>query len=117
MKKQIKGLAVTVYRYTTDCTNGGITAKVDRIILVGEGIPEVFEVKENAIYLKLVRRDLWGKEYLHAEPVGQTKKDIGDMAGGNFIYSSDSRFRKINAYPIPVHDRSETQAEYDTLSM
>jgi len=113
--KKLKGLSVTVYRFTQDCTNGGITAKKDSLILVGEGVAEVFEVGEDEIYLKLVKRNLFGSEYIHAEPVGQTKNDVGYMMGGNFIYSSDSRFREINAYPIPVHDRSESQALYDSM--
>ena len=36
------------------------------------------------------------------------------MFGGNFVYTSDSRFP--SDYPIPIHDRFETQEQYDQLS-
>lgn len=52
--------------------------------------------------LVLVRRMIYGREYLHAEPVGANGKF---MWGGNFIYSSDGRFP--NDYPLKVHDRDE----------
>jgi len=109
----IKGMLVFVLKGDSDCTNGGITSKVNKVILVGEGIPEVFTVGEDDVYLKLVKRNLFGSEYIHAEPVGQTKSDVGYMSGGNFIYSCDSRFREhVNKYPIPVHDRSESMSHY-----
>jgi hypothetical protein len=61
-----------------------------------------------------VTRDLAGiGEYLHAEPVDGERdarregKTVGPMFGGNFVYTSDSRFP--NKYPIPVHDRWESR--------
>lgn len=109
-----KGLLVTIYKSSNDCTNGGVTAKANSIILTGEGVPEIFSISEGDIYLKLVKRNLGGSEYLHAEPVGQGSKGVGFMFGGNFIHTSDSRF--VSKYPIPVHDRSETPREYEILS-
>jgi hypothetical protein len=98
----MKGLIVHVYRPNFDCTNGGVTSHNTEVLLVGEGIPEIFEAHGFPV-LKLVKRQLFGDEppYLHAQPV----EGNGYMFGGNFIYSSDGRFP--GRYPIPVHDRQE----------
>lgn len=59
--------------------------------------------------LKIVRRMFGTEEYVHAEPVSQPTGMIGPMAGGNFVYTCDSRYREqICSYPISVHDRFET---------
>lgn len=110
-----KGLLVFVYRHGCDCTAGGITSKLEQIILVGPGIEGPFEVKEGEPYLELTQRSA---DYMCAVPVNVGNKSglVGPMFGGNFVYSSDSRFRKICAYPLPVHDRYETQACNDALS-
>lgn len=102
----------------SDCTNGGVTSKNERVILVPEGVA----IPENASLpvLKVVRRNIGGKPYLHAEPVNRPGAGtMGTwMAGGNFLYSCDSRFRTwVSEYPISVHDRSETQEQYDLLSV
>lgn len=39
---------------------------------------------------------------------------VGPMFGGNFVYSSDSRFPFD--YPLGIHDRFESQEAYETLS-
>ena len=98
----MKGLLVWVYRPHFDCTNGGITSHNNTVLLVGEGVPEIFEPGDLPV-LKLVKRQLRGTEppYLHAQPI----EGSGHMMGGNFIYSSDSRFP--SDYPISVHDRQE----------
>ena len=43
------------------------------------------------------------------------KGNVGYMFGGNFIHTSDSRIP--NDYPIPIHDRQETQEQYNHLSV
>jgi hypothetical protein len=45
-------------------------------------------------------------------------KIIGGMDGGNYLTRSDSRFSEITGvpYPVAIHDRYETQEEYDLLS-
>lgn len=112
-----KGMLVFVYRDChDDCTGGGITGKLDQMVLVGVDGP--FQVKDDEPYLELVRRNLFGGEYLHAEPrnVGDKSNLVGPMFGGNFVYTSDSRFNAVSKYPIPVHDRWETRQAYDSLS-
>lgn len=98
-----KGLLVRVYRgQSTDCTNGGITSRVDRLILIGEGVPEVFKASPSAPGLILKRHyDQW-----IAVPADMPEGKRS-MMGGNFVYTSDSRFHNITPYPIPVYDRLE----------
>ena len=108
----MKGLYVNVFRHGSyDCTNGGITSKVDSILLLDSNLEGgLYEYLPDKIYLKLIRRNLFGHDYIHAVPaMNGVRLDLEELTtfGGNFIYSSDSRFRKLSAYPIPVHDRFE----------
>lgn len=125
---QVTPLNVQVL-YTTyggtisDCTNGGVTSKNERVILVPEGCTaeQIADLKATATLpiLKVVRRNIGGREYLHAEPIDAPGRNpIGSwMAGGNFVYSSDSRYSQwVAQYPISVHDRTETPEQYDLLS-
>lgn len=111
----MKGMLVHALRSAIgDSTNGGATSKFTSFVLCGEGIPEVFEASPRYPALALVRR--WvgtPQEYAHAEPVDRPTGMVGPMMGGNFVHTSDSRLRRIFPYPIPVHDRFETQAQYD----
>ena len=110
------GLYVTVYKDAdgSDCTANGITSHYSRLVLVGDGVDGPFDVKEGEPHLKLVKRNMGSREYLHAVPVNFGGKGVGPMFGGNFIYTSDSRFP--SDYPIPVHDRFESQEAYNFLS-
>jgi hypothetical protein len=95
----------------SDCTNEGITSEKTNFILTDEENPPA-EVNGTPV-LKVVRRMIGREEYIHAEPVAQPKGLVGPMAGGNFVYSTDSRFRdQICSYPISVHDRWETARQY-----
>ena len=114
---ETQGCSVNVYKDGSnyDCTANGITSKHDNLILIDENggnydCPHMGSF-ENTV--KLVKRDLWGKEYLHAEPLVKPKGMVGPMFGGNFIYTSDSRFP--SSYPIPVHDRFETKEFYNSM--
>jgi len=107
------GLICDIYRNGRDCSNGGISSRVRQVTLVDIGV-DVFEPKADRPAVKLVKRNLGGRVYLHAEPVEQPKGLVGPIAGGTFIYSCDSRFP--SPYPIALHDRWETQEHYDALS-
>lgn len=112
------GVLYTMYGgQISDCTNGGITSKNERVILVPEGVMP--PTNSNLPVLKVVRRNIGGRDYLHAEPLAAPGAgNIGWMAGGNFVYSCDSRYRQwVCDYPISVHDRSETQMQYNRLSV
>lgn len=107
-----KGLLVWIYRNAEggDCTNGGMSSNYCRAILIGEGIPEIFEPTEETPALVLVRRALFSSRlnarhiYFHCEPLETYGKAL-HMFGGNYIADSDSRFPCD--YPIPIHDRIE----------
>lgn len=113
--EKAKGLIVYVLRNTLlgDCTNNGVTSKHDRVLLVGDGIPEIFEDNGNMPVLKLVYND--SIDYYHAKPYEYEENEENEitskwyMMGGNFVYASDSRLREITKYPIPVHDRVEAE--------
>jgi hypothetical protein len=110
----MKGLMVGVLRAADldgcDCTNGGVSSTHKHLLLVGEGIPEIFEERDGMPAVVLVKRELWSERqgkrctYLHVEPAA-THGKAWHMAGGNFIHSSDSRFPSDQ--PISIHDRIE----------
>ena len=112
-KKEKKGLLVFVYKHSHDfgdCTNGGISSKNSDLILlpteslkeVNVEIPRIFEEKGRGIYL-FYRREF---DDLIACPDPNYKKGgIWWMFGGNFLYTSDSRFP--SDAPIKIFDRRE----------
>ena len=115
----MKGLVVHVLRQVDfpDCTRDGVTSRVGRAILVGPGVEGVFEPKPGDAVLVLdPRQKRWPLTPI-AVPQ-EAVKGLADasewwMFGGNFIYSSDSRFAALNGgNPIAVHDRHEPWREY-----
>lgn len=56
-------------------------------------------------YLVLVEKVFFGEVYLRAIPKSILDSGVRSMFGGNFIYTSDSRFP--SDHPIKVHDRVE----------
>lgn len=116
----MKALPISVYRTdrSDDCTNGGITSKYDRLLLIcEEGFVEVDENEPPENLVKIVTRNFGGNEYKHIEPYASVKSgNVGWMAGGNIAYTCDSRFSRMSQYPLSVHDRQETQEQYDYLS-
>lgn len=103
----MRGIWVDVYRSKHDATNGGVTSpkrEARSYILMGveRGNIEEGDIREGDVVFELVRRKIYGEEYIHAVPRGEKRPT---MFGGNFIFTSDSRFP--NAYPIAVHDRVE----------
>ncbi len=115
--KKRKGISAEVLRGRYESTNGGVSSKYDSFLIIDPSIENGYlESKSTIPELKLVRRNLAGREYVHAEPLEPVKEgNVGYMFGGNFIHTSDSRFP--NDYPIPIHDRQETQEDYNHLSV
>lgn len=117
----MKALPVYVYRRPngTDCTNGGISAKYDRLLVVcPDGFIDVDENDPPENLCKVVKRHLFGRDIFHVEPV-VPPKGAGWMAGGNFAETSDSRFGKLcgDMYgALSIHDRDESWEMYDMLS-
>lgn len=106
------GLLVNIYTNPDfhGCANGGVSTTHTTALLLDEKHPHLgpFGVKSDRPTLRVVRRIIAGKEYVHAEPVPSGDARPWFMAGGAFVYSCDSRFRElVNAYPISLHDRVE----------
>jgi hypothetical protein len=100
----MKALLAFVLKSTLgDCTANGLTSREDKIFLTSEDdtITGPFEVKEGVDYLVLKKRG----DYKYAVPKSILDEGVHSMMGGNFVWTSDSRFP--NSYPIPVHDRVE----------
>lgn len=105
--KKEKGLLVDIYKTPSlkGCSLWGVSEDHDEALLImDEPSAQVFEESEDRPTLKVVRRILFGKEYVHAEPVEPAKGSYA--AGGSYIAACDSRFsRYVNRYPISLHDR------------
>lgn len=89
-----------------DSTANGLTSKVDQVNLhYGDDadLADLDNIPDDE--LVLVERQLFGKEAWYAVPSGAYKNNKQTMFGGNWIYTSDSRFP--SAGPIAVHDRVE----------
>lgn len=99
-----KGLIIYVYKNNLgDCSNFGMSSKFEKLILVGDGIPEIFEgTEENSV--KISHKNVSGEKYTYLEPITKNPGQW-NMFGGNFGYCSDSRFPA--KYPLPIHDRFE----------
>lgn len=99
MKTQ-KGLTANIYRDDYSCAINKLK-DAKRVTVIDAKIDEIFTPSETSPAVRLVRRNIYGSDYIHAEPI-----EPGFYAfGGAFIYTSDARLRGICAYPIPLHDR------------
>jgi hypothetical protein len=111
VSNELKGYSVNIFASTTDTERplNVVSNKYKNIILVTDGIKgDSSTIMSNEPYIKLVKRNLFGKEYLSAEPVNFGVDNKHTMFGGTFIWSSDSRFRnEVSERPIPIHDRVE----------
>lgn len=117
----VKALPVYVYRQAdgTDCTNNGISSRYNRLLCVcNDGFIDVDESNPPENLVKVVRRELFGRDVYHLEPVVKPV-GAGWMAGGNYAATSDSRFSRLvgGMYgAVSIHDRQETQEQYERLS-
>lgn len=114
----MKALPVYVFSNKSfgDSSNNGVSARFDKLLLIHEeGFINIDEndLPENLV--KIVSRNIQGNLYKHIEPFKKATK-VGYMFGGCYASTSDSRFSKISHYPLAIHDREETQNEYDSLS-
>ena len=102
----MKGMLVDVYKSGDyDCTLNGVSSKVTSMVLIGEGVPEIFTPSEKspAIYLSHGQTG-----DLIAVPRNVAIGNEWGMFGGNFLWTSDSRFRQgVSPSPIRIHDRIE----------
>lgn len=101
----MKGLIVNVYRYpNTDCTCNGLSSKNDSLILVGPEVEGPFVLQSGEDCLVYSKSKLG----VRATPASLIDSKKWVMFGGNFVYSSDDRFYRLNGgHPIKVYDRAE----------
>lgn len=89
-----------------DCTNGGVSSRSDSLELFAQVADYCLEngIDVNKA-VKLVYQANYN--YVHAEPI--VDKGKWYMFGGNYLKTSDSRFKDLTGvrYPVPVHDRTE----------
>jgi len=96
-------LRVSIYKDKgSDCSNGGLSSKADECVLSTD--PENDDIEGSRLPVVVIGSNLPG--YYHvkpAEPCPSNRR--GYMAGGCYVYTSDSRFPA--KYPLPLHDRTE----------
>ena len=117
----MRAIGVSVYRSDRlgDCTNGGVSSKYNRLLVICDRGP--IDVDENNLpenLMKVVKRELFGRTLYHLEPVAKAA-GVGWLSGGNFAASSDSRFSELvdGMYgAVAIHDRTESRELYDLLS-
>ena len=116
----MKALPCEIYKAKKlgDCSNGGISSRYNEVLLLcEEGFIDVDMDNPPDNLCKVVTRDFGFAVYTHIEPVAKAK-GVGWMAGGTLVYSSDSRFHRMcGDYALSLHDRTETQKEYDMYSV
>lgn len=102
-------LTISVFGNTTgsDCSLNGVSKTHDQKLVVEHenGFLTAEDVEAGGyVVLELVTRSIGGKDYFSFKPKSETR---WVMFGGNFAYTSDSRFGKFSDYPVPIHDRIE----------
>lgn len=126
-----KGMLVFVLRSAdgSDCTNGGFSSRWSKFVLIGRGVPEIFEPSEDSppLYLsKWCGVDVACPEDLEAAYPRKPRPGViaasdmigkstishlaGWMVGGNYVNTCDSRMTELlgHSYPIPIYDRRES---------
>lgn len=105
---KIKAIGANVFkteRYS-DCSNSGISSRYDEILIECEDgyiTLDTDDLPEN--FCEIKTREVFGKQYTRLVPHYLVNSGKWSMMGGNFAYSSDSRFPFD--YPLPIHDRVE----------
>lgn len=104
-----KGHLVFVLRPETDCSHGGVSSLHDHLLLVTDGGHLDIAATDPRLYLT---------QYMGRTIAVPFEPDVdargncclhGHMFGGNFLWSSDSRFREhVGDHPVPVFDRNES---------
>ena len=91
-----------------DCTNGGLTSKIDSAVLYASFLDYMEDKEANPDTALIFReKEVRGKKYRYCVPFYVYGSHENYMAGGNLIYSSDSRFHFMSDYPLSVRDRTE----------
>ena len=112
-----------------DCTNNGISSKCDMMYVFDEcTIMEALDYCEKKniapVECLIAEHEMFaGHENLYLVPLNKKRKGyIGPMNGGNYAYCRNEGFPRYAdmpnvSVPLRIHDRYETQEEYDLYSM
>lgn len=101
-----KCLSASVFRCELgDCTNRGISSKAKRLYILGVEGPFYPEDLRTCVTIQC--HEVLDTQYINAKPAYLPR--YWYMAGGNFLYTSDSRYSQYTGmiYPIAIHDRYE----------
>lgn len=110
-----------------DPTNGGVSSRMDEIVVFSADATngQIAEwcmkhrVRPSDV-CRLNKRMLWGEKHYYIEPVKKPRWVLGPMFGGNYASTSDAVWADMlgekTGRPVPIHDRFETQEEYDAPS-
>ena len=103
------GLHADIYESKAygNSSNNGISARFKAVTIVNIDGP--FEPSDDAPAVELKWRGDYPYLVLAEKPAGA---GVGPMAGGAFVYSSDSRFRRVSPGPVSLHDRYESASDY-----
>ena len=124
MTTNLTGLRASVFREAglPDCSNGGISARVDRVVVVAvldylsKRLPEVHTVRgpstagDDCPAVALVMHSHFGRGVsVSAQPYGEGVPLTGWMSGGTYIATSDERFGEASGFygAVALHDRRE----------
>jgi len=105
---------VSIFRNAHDCTNNGLSSKVDNAWAVNPAqidgcIQDVLEnIYEERGDFFVVCPNVLGKG-VHLKPYSIYSSGIHSMFGGNFAYTSCSSFQRVTSAnaPVKIHDRVE----------
>lgn len=110
----MSGLLVSVYRsaVNSDYTKHGASYQHGEFILIGPEVEGPIEPYENGPPILHYRKQLvpmpGKKPSIHIAAYPATLEGKKTVFGGNFIYSSDPNFNKLNnGAPIKIFDRLE----------
>lgn len=118
MSDGITGLLADIFKSGgRSFSNGGISDRYEEALVIGDGIEGPFGERDGLPTLQIVPGNVAGSlkaiPVLGWEAAAEIRgKTVGPMFGGSFVWSTDSRFRKISEYPVPIHDRYETPEQY-----
>lgn len=115
----MKGFRVWIFRSDLgDCTNGGVSARAQKLTVIHPDLPASSEASEDAPAVLLTQGN-GRRRWILVPMEGQSEK-VGPsgMFGGNYAGSSDSRWVDLVGDPgmVPIHDRSETWADHRMYS-
>jgi hypothetical protein len=106
-----KFISVEVYKFPLgECTNDGVSSKsrLRLLVEVPDGYILESELGDNDVILVKDSIRTGSDEYVRLTPEDLYNSSKWTMAGGNFAYTSDSRFRRsYGQYPLSIHDRVE----------